>query len=286
MKKFSIQKKGYSIEEVDDYLISQELENENILKEKQSRIDELRKENFDLSKKLQEYELKEKSISSALTIATDKANEIVDVSKHKYSLELKNLDDFYKRWETFFSELIKRYPKMEDFDTEKVLIDIKKDIKSLLNDEYLIEAYELNYEKPEKTQKDDYDSLVKTVKEPKKTTRKRVNIKINKTPDKSKIIDSENEIELMGEKNKVNNIKPISSLTLDNDEKDEYESLVDKFLHTNNNISKGYEKSILNENKPKPSKISLKPNESGFDLNEALNPTDDLLNIMKGFKLD
>ena len=86
--------------------------------------------------------------------------------------------------------------------------------------------------------------------------------------------------------NKVNNIKPITSLTLEKDEKDEFESLVDKFLQTNNTISKGYEKSILNTNKKKPLKSAYEPNESGFDLNEALNPTDDLTNIMKGFKLD
>lgn len=284
MKNFSIDKKGYNTLEVDDYIISCELENSNALKEKQSRIDELRLENFELSKKLNEYKLKEQSISQALTSATDKANEIIDVSKQKYEIELNNLKVFYDKWERFFKELLVRYPKMQDFDTDKVLTDIKNDMKALLNNEYLIEAYELNYEKQPKPEINNYESLIKTVN--KKPSRKKVSLKINKSPDKEKIVDSENELELLGEKNKVNNIKPITSLTLEKDEKDEFESLVDKFLHTENNISKGYEQSILNENKKKPSKIKLQPNDSGFDLNEALNPTDDLINIMKGFNLD
>lgn len=285
MKKFSIEKKGYNITEVDDYLMSLELENSNALREKQARIDSLRQENFELSRKLEEYKQKEKSISSALTSATDKANEIIDVSKQKYNIELNNLNKFYDKWNNFFKELIIRYPKMKDFDTSEVLDNIKSDIKKLMNNDYLIEAYEVDYKKSQDVN-ESFNDLLKKFDMQKKQAKKQVKIKLNKNLDKEKITDSENEIEYLGEHNKVNNIKPITSLTLENDEKDEFESLVDKFLQTNNTISKGYEKSILNTNKKKSLKSAYEPNESGFDLNEALNPTDDLTNIMKGFKLD
>lgn len=285
MKKFSIEKKGYNTTEVDDYLMSLELENSNALRDKQARIDSLRQENFELCKKLDEYKQKEKSISSALTSATDKANEIIDVSKQKYNIELNNLNKFYDKWDNFFKELIIRYPKMKDFDTSEVLDNIKSDIKKLMNNNYLIEAYEVDYKKSQDENKS-FDDLLKKVYTQKKHVKKQVKIKLNKNLDKEKITDSENEIEYLGEHNKVNNIKPITSLTLEKDEKDEFESLVDKFLQTNNTISKGYEKSILNTNKKKSLKSAYEPNESGFDLNEALNPTDDLTNIMKGFKLD
>lgn len=59
-------------------------------------------------------------------------------------------------------------------------------------------------------------------------------------------------------------IKPVTDMTLD--EEDEYSNLVDKFLGT----------------KPaeeKPRSIQS----SGFDLKEAINPTDDLAEIMKAF---
>ena len=285
MKKFSIEKKGYNTTEVDDYLMSLELENSNALRDKQARIDSLRQENFKLCKKLDEYKQKERSISSALTSATDKANEIIDVSKQKYNIELNNLNKFYDKWNNFFKELTLRYPKMKDFDTSEVLDNIKSDIKKLMNNNYLIEAYEVDYKKSQDANKS-FDDLLKKVYTQKKQVKKQVKIKLNKNLDKEKITDSENEIEYLGEHNKVNNIKPITSLTLEKDEKDEFESLVDKFLQTNNTISKGYEKSILNTNKKKSLKSAYEPNESGFDLNEALNPTDDLTNIMKGFKLD
>ncbi len=285
MKKFSIEKKGYNTTEVDDYLMSLELENSNALRDKQARIDSLRQENFELCKKLDEYKQKERSISSALTSATDKANEIIDVSKQKYNIELNNLNKFYDKWNNFFKELTLRYPKMKDFDTSEVLDNIKSDIKKLMNNNYLIEAYEVDYKKSQDANKS-FDDLLKKVYTQKKQVKKQVKIKLNKNLDKEKITDSENEIEYLGEHNKVNNIKPITSLTLEKDEKDEFESLVDKFLQTNNTISKGYEKSILNTNKKKSLKSAYEPNESGFDLNEALNPTDDLTNIMKGFKLD
>ena len=285
MKKFSIEKKGYNTTEVDDYLLSLELENSNALRDKQARIDSLRQENFELCKKLDEYKQKERSISSALTSATDKANEIIDVSKQKYNIELNNLNKFYDKWNNFFKELTLRYPKMKDFDTSEVLDNIKSDIKKLMNNNYLIEAYEVDYKKSQDANKS-FDNLLKKVYTQQKHVKKQVKIKLNKNLDKEKITDSENEIEYLGEHNKVNNIKPITSLTLEKDEKDEFESLVDKFLQTNNTISKGYEKSILNTNKKKSLKSAYEPNESGFDLNEALNPTDDLTNIMKGFKLD
>lgn len=281
MKNFSISKKGYDKNEVDDYLISLDLENSNLLKDKQARIDELKKENIELSKKLAEYQQKEHNISKALTTATQKAEEIEETAKLKYTLQVNNLNSFYEKWNNFFDELLKKYPKMQEFDTKKVLQNIQDDITKVMKNEFNIE-----YKKDILTKEDAFSSLLDKLKTHK--VRKQVSIKKNKNVDKEKIINSENEIEYNIEKNKINNIKPITNLTISNEEKDEFDSLVDKFLHTQNKISKGYEKSILNKNKKQVLKSysQITPNESGFDINEALNPTEDLLKIMKGFKLD
>lgn len=279
MEKFSIEKKGYSIKEVDDYIIVSQIEQDRIVKEKQSRINELREENFTLTRKLEEYKSKEESISKTLLTATQKAQEIEKQAREEKKLQLKNLDDFYNKWEEFFKQLLIRYPKMEDFDTEKVLSHIKKDISNLLTDSYVVD-------KKEKRTSDPFQDLLKKLKSRRNiSSPKKVVVTINKTPDLDKIEDSTNELEYISENNKINQIKPITNLNLENDEKDEFENLVDKFLHSKNNISKGYESSILNTRK-KVVKPYPKPNESGFDLEEALNPTDDLGSIMKGFKLD
>lgn len=279
MKEFSIEKKGYAIKQVDDYILSLQIETDRIVKEKQSRINELREENFNLIKQLSLYKQKEQIISQALTTATEKAKEIENTAKLKYNLELNNLKHFYDKWNCFMSELIIRYPKMIDFDTNKVLDNIKKDIENLFSNVYLANITKTQEHNDVKKL---LDKLYLTSKRKEKQQR---HLKINKTPNKDKIIDSENELEFISENNKVNNIKPITNLTLSNDEKEEFDSLLDKFLHTNNNVSSGYQNSILHTKKPKLKKYPI-PNESGFDLEQALNPTDDLINIMKGFKLD
>ena len=135
MSKFSVVKKGYSISEVDDFVFEQELETSRILKEKQDRIDELRQENIKLSNQLETLKQKEDSISLALVYAQEMAKKIENNSKLKYETELKNLDDFYNKWQVFFDELMIRYPLMKDFDSKNVMDEIKKDIKNLFKNE-------------------------------------------------------------------------------------------------------------------------------------------------------
>ena len=61
-------------------------------------------------------------------------------------------------------------------------------------------------------------------------------------------------------------IKPVTDMQLDDD--DDYDNLVDKFLNT---------APIEEEKEP------IKFQSSGFDINEAINPTQDLSEIMKAF---
>lgn len=280
MSKFSIEKKGYSISEVDDYILETELESSRALKDKQARIDELRQENKKLLKELESLKQKENSISSTLIFAQEKAKEIENNSKMKYEIELKNLDDFYAKWQGFFDELLIKYPLMQDFDSKNVLQLLKSDINSLLKNEFHVQM------KPKKVD-NAFESLLDKLKSHRTSVVEKHTLKTNKQPDKEKIIESENELESLEESNKMNNIKPITNLTLSQEEHDEYDSLLDKFLHSENNVSKGYENSILNKGKKvKKDNIYPQPNDSGFDLEQALNPTDDLLKIMKGFKLD
>lgn len=277
MKTFNIDKKGYSIKEVDDFIIMQQIENDRLLKEKQARINELREENFNLLRDLNILKQRELSVSKALIASTEKAKEIEEKAKQEYSLELKNLDVFYKKWKDFFDELIVRYPKMKDFDTKQILSTLKSEINEAVNESVSI------YKKDEKST--NFKNLIDKLHAHSENKQKAIlNINKNNKNEIDKEIDTE--LENQTENNKINNIKPITNLTISSEEEDEFENLVDKFLHTNNKISKGYENSILNKNRKKVVKKYPTPNESGFDLEQALNPTEDLYNIMKGFKLD
>jgi len=277
MKEFNLDKKGYNIKEVDDYIIMQQIETDRLLKEKQARINELREENFNMLRELNVLKQREESVSKALIASTEKAKEIEDKARLEYNLELKNLDEFYKKWDNFFNELLLRYPKMKDFDTKEVLANIKTEINEILNGTFQVNKTE--------KKNDSFKSLIDKLHAHSKNKQK-ASLKINKHVKKETVINSENELEYQAETNKLNNIKPITNLTISTEEEDEFENLVDKFLHSDNKISKGYKNSILNSNKKKIIKTYPKPNESGFDLEEALNPTEDLINIMKGFKLD
>ena len=291
MKNFSIDKKGYNIKEVDDYLITAQIESDRMIKEKQSRINELREENYILSRKLEEYKQKESYIASALTNANEKASEIENNAKKQYALEIENVKALYSKYEKFLNELIKRYPKMHDFDPNEVLKSMKKEIDSTLKNQFNIRSLNLGSGKDTDNSFRNLLSRIRSNidnnKETEKTEKKI--IKRNTKPNNSEILDSENELEFLSEHNRVNNIKPITNITLDKSEQDEFENLVDKFLNTQNTtMAKGYEKSIFNSKKKKDKSNSryIEPNESGFDFEEALNPTEDLLSIMKGFNLD
>lgn len=277
---FNVEKKGYSIKEVDDFLISNQIENDRILSEKQSRINELREENYKLSKALDNYKKKEEFISSALTNATQRASEIEENAKKAYSLEIKNVKDLFDKWDKFLKTLIKRYPKMSDFDPDEVLNNMKNEMDKTLKEEFAIE------ESAPYNNEDAFKKLLSRIKrrnmEGKQTTIKR------SKEYSEEIIEEENERENLSEINRVNNIKPITNLTLEEDETEEFENLVDKFLNTQNIATpKGYEKSILSSGKKKKTNSKYpEPNETGFDLEQALNPTEDLYSIMKGFNLD
>lgn len=74
--------------------------------------------------------------------------------------------------------------------------------------------------------------------------------------------------------------RAIENLTKDFDG---FDSPAEKFLETGETQSNAYTK-ILNHKRPND--LYPEPNESGFDLKEAVNPKDDLEEIMKAFNLD
>lgn len=282
MKEFNIDKKGYCIKEVDEYLISSQIEQDRLISEKQARINELRAENITLTKKLNEYKQKEAFIASALTNATQKASEIEENAKKLYNLEIQNVKALYEKWNNFLNELINRYPKMKDFDTNEVLNSMNNEINKTLSKDFNIEP---SHEKETAIQKNSFKSLLSRLHAYSNSNKDNKQIK-RKEISRQQKIETENELEYLSEQNRVNNIKPITNLKLENDEVEEFENLVDKFLNTQNvHPAKGYEKSILNSKKQK-SNYYPAPNDSGFDFEEALNPTEDLLSIMKGFNLD
>ena len=108
--KFDIERKGYKKEHVDAYIKQLTMQYENAAAEQRDRIFQLKASLTTAERLIEEYRRKESEINSALVAAVDKAREMEDVAQRKYDLEIQRLKLFNAKWQSYFNELIKRYP--------------------------------------------------------------------------------------------------------------------------------------------------------------------------------
>lgn len=108
--RFDVERKGYKKEQVDSYLKQLNLQYENSLAEQKDRIFELKGSISMAEKLLEEYKKKEGEINSALLAAVNKAKEMEETAEKKYDLEIQRLKLFNAKWQSYFNEIIKRYP--------------------------------------------------------------------------------------------------------------------------------------------------------------------------------
>lgn len=223
-----------------------------------------------LSRACQEKDM----VNIKLATAVEKAKQIESSSNNLMSLKFKKFMVIYKTFEQSFASLFYNYPQLANISAIKnILTQFKNDVNSIMENDFKsnsINAFvrtendtiRLLLNKMSSYAKPSADNYVKSDKIKRNDSEKLIH---KKEPAKPKST----------EKNIL--IKPISNLTLKTDEN--YETIADKFLEdVDEKPSGAYEKIIA--------KISAKfpvPNESGFDLKEAINPKDDLSTIMKSF---
>ena len=99
MAKFDINKKGYDIEQVDNFINKLSLRYEEKLSEQKDRVFALKNELSVLEGRLNTYRDKDKQISQALMYAVEKAEQIESNASKLYDLEMKRLRLLYKQWE-------------------------------------------------------------------------------------------------------------------------------------------------------------------------------------------
>ncbi len=254
---FSKQKNGYCESEVDEYISATTLKFEKEIDAKNTEISLLKKE-------VEDARAKESSVALALTAAIDKAKEIEESSQEIYKLKLEQLSMLYAKWEIMLNEMLKKTPDVVEVSNVKEdMENLKTSIKSALKDDFNIELitktpttdpirHLLNKLMGTKVEVSTKKPAVKTIQ--------------RKAPTCSQKTD----LEKLEEKTKI---KPISNLTLE--QGDSYENLVDKFLDSDEKVPDTFAK-ILSV--PDYSKT-----QGAFDLNEAINPKEDLEEIMKSF---
>ena len=114
---FEIVKKGYKPQAVNDYIKRQQLDFESRSAEQRDRIFELKARAAQLEKENAELRARESEVSRALLSAVQKSSEMEETAKKKYDLEIQRLKLFHIKWESYFDEIIARYPLSNELNS-------------------------------------------------------------------------------------------------------------------------------------------------------------------------
>lgn len=247
---FNIEKNGYNKEEVELYIDKLNKDYQNELEEKRERINFLKNKLDTCEAELKKFKTKDENISVAMISAVEKAKQVEETSNNMYKLKLQQLNILYNRWESLLTTAIEKYPnlKNENQEIKNLVSDFRKSIDST------VQAHGLNYSSDNKSN----DKIKVLLNKMNKyfADRKQEN---QNNEDNFKVSNDE--------MIKQPNIKPISNINIE--EGENFDSIADKYLSSEDVDEQGIFKS--NEEK------------SEFDLKEAVNPKDDLAEIMKAF---
>ena len=123
MVKFDIDKKGYDIEQVENYINTLSLKYEEKLAEQKDRVFTMRNELDVLKNRLEAYQNKDKQISQALYFAVEKAEQI----------ENKRVNILYERWRVLIDQLEQSYGgKSIDPQISKMMDELKNGLDSVM----------------------------------------------------------------------------------------------------------------------------------------------------------
>ena len=257
MAKFDINKKGYDIEQVDAFINKLSLKYEEKLSEQKDRVFSLKNELSVMEERLNNYKDKDRQISQALMYAVEKAEQIENNASKLYDLEIKRMRLLYKQW----MELIE---KLGDYKLPGEIVSELLAFKGTV-DEVLVQNHRIGSNVIRKDLHNNSDNYIRNL-------LNKMDYAINSRPKTtSKSVASAMAIEtekenarLIDLKGKLNKISAKGSGTM-----------AENYLNSDEDMDSAFANAIT---KRKPKK-----EESGFNLEDALNPKEDLDEIMKAF---
>lgn len=253
---FKVVRNGYDVDEVEKYLKSQEM-NFALQSDKQKdRIRQLVTENEQLRLRLQEYIKKEASISNALVNAVDKAKQIEESSKKIYDIEIQKIRLLFNKYKVLLDDLMKNNADASSIKSTKAIMeDFKKSINTTIPNNSTANAKTVSAYDPMHALLNKMNNYI--------AQRNAANNKVSV----ENLVEDESDSHV----NEKANIKPISNVELKENER--FENVVDKFLSEGDGETNAFSKQIFGGEELN----------NGFDLKEAVNPTDSLEEIMKDF---
>ena len=282
MGNFKIIKKGYSQLEVDSYI-------ERLKNDYESRLAEQKDRIFYLKDQLEKItSSSDNELVTSLVSAVERAKLIENSSKNIYELETKKLSLLYTKMEN----LLKDENIYNDRSVKQELLLLIKDCRKSLENNISMQDQNLR----ESTMGDPVKRLLSKMIGFNKIATDRlpaekesvIEEKSISTKPSIKIVPASEEIRRESVAVKNNQVKKVETKErIQTNNQNEF----NKFLSENSDLNGANFENIMFQNKKKKSSAYVlgedlgdySPNESGFDLKEAINPKEDLDEIMKAF---
>lgn len=258
MAKFDINKKGYDMEQVDNFINKLSLKYEEKLSEQKDRVFSLKNELSVMEGRLNSYRDKDKQISQALMFAVEKAEEIEGNASKLYDLEIKRLKLLYKEWEETIGAL--KEVALPDVVSKKVET-LSATISKVLEQNNKIGSNMIRKDLHKNS-----DNYIKNL-------LNKMDYAINSKPKQSpKVVASQMSAETEKENARIIDL----SDKLDKITAKGSGSMAENYLNSEEETPSLFAKNLMHGKAPKKQ-------ETGFDLEDALNPKEDLDEIMKSF---
>lgn len=134
---FTVERKGYSQNEVDEFLKSEKEKTEETHRQLRERVDQLLKENETLKERVDGYKKREDKIAEAIITAEENADKMTAEIKLRYMMELDRLNKFRAKWTGVYDELKERYGFDGDaLNVESVVVSTKLEIERFLQRDF------------------------------------------------------------------------------------------------------------------------------------------------------
>ncbi len=257
MAKFDVNKKGYDIEQVDNYIGKLSLKYEEKLAEQKDRVFALKNELTLMEERLESYKDKDKQISQALIFAVEKAEQIESNASKLYDLEIKRMRLLYKTWEEIMQKLAQLKVPSE---LGKTLQEFKSTINEVLEQNNRIGVGVIR-----KDLHNNSDNYIRNL-------LNKMDYAINQKPKNSAkpVIKS-----LSEESEKENNRLINLGSKLDDITVQGKGNMADNYLNSDDVAPTAFAKNF--------SRKSPKSKADGFDMDAILSPDEDLDEIMRAF---
>jgi cell division septum initiation protein DivIVA len=259
MAKFDINKKGYDVEQVDKFINKLSLKYEEKLSEQKDRVFSLKNEIAVMQERLESYRNKDKQISQALIYAVEKAEQIEGNASKLYDLEVKRLKLLYKKWEDLIDMILQ----------EDVSLGVVKEIAKFTKtiNQVLEQNTKIGGNMIRKDLHKNSDNYIRNL-------LNKMDYAINEKPKQS---SAKSTLAAMSVETERENARIIDlSGKLDSIKVKGKGNMAENYLNSEEEESSVFSRAITR-------KGEKKKKTEGFDLEDALNPKEDLDEIMKAF---